>query len=780
MSFRGNSNNKRFFRNKKYSNFRKNVLTDISVIDTEPSHGYYGFKIYFPDEALIDVNILLLHLKICRKYFDQNNGTFDINMIQKFKCFLLDYKLLLEDESLTEWSDFQNELISSTEYILNCFGLAMHQIVCEDFIARSSDDLDVTLESFYSNLGKIRPKITNYEPILQLKDLKVNIYEKLSSVRGTVIKASGVKIQCEYLAFSCSSCKGTQIIRQKESMFTCPIKCLTKGCQVRSNFIPLHSSPFTRTLNSQIIKIQELIGNDQYENGRTPRTLECGLTEDLVNSCMPGDDITITGIIRVKKESNIMKNNQPSLFAMYMEGIAVANNKNRNQGSYGASERITFHMDDYYAIQKIHAEPMLFRYLVQSLCPSIYGNEIVKAGLLLALFGGTNRNSARAESHVIMIGDPGLGKSQMLQACTNVAPRGVYVCGNTSTSSGLTVTLTREGGGDYSLEAGALMLADQGCCCIDEFDKMRAQHSSLLEAMEQQSISIAKAGITCTLPSRTTILAAANPAGGHYNKAKTVAENLKISAPMLSRFDLIFILLDNPDEEIDMMLSRHILAMHSDPKNSSTSTTITFSETSSNEQSLRTRLQIQQGENIEFLPHNLFRKYIAYAQKYVNPYLSDGAKEVIKSFYLSLRKRFQTGESTPVTTRQLQSLIRLSQARAKLELREEVTQQDAEDIVEIMKRSLSDIFTDESGLLNTTRSQNSTGMSSRSKALKLLSGLQQLSKTTSNSLFSTREIRELAEKIGIPAEKFHNLLQNLNIQGYLLYKGSNTYQLLSA
>ncbi|XP_044744963.1 DNA helicase MCM8-like [Coccinella septempunctata] len=781
MSFRGNNSNKKFvFRNKNKSNPKRKILTEVSVIDTEPSHGYYGFKIYFPDEALIDVSILLMEMKMCRRFIDQNNGIFDFNMIQKTKCFVLDYKLLVEEEIFTHWSDFQTELISNTEYILNCFGLAMHQTICEDFISKTEDDSDVTLETFHSNLGKIRAKIINYEPILQLKDLKVNIYEKLSSVRGTVIKASGTKIQCEYLAFSCSSCKGTQMVKQKDSMFTYPLKCLTKGCQFKSNFIPLHSSPHTRTINCQTIKIQELIGNDQYENGRTPRTLECGLTEDLVNSCMPGDDITITGIIKVKKESNMIKNNQPSLFTMCMEGLAVSNNKNRNQGSYGASERITFHMEDYYAIQKIHAEPMLFRYLVQSLCPSIYGHEIVKAGLLLALFGGTNRNSARAESHIMMIGDPGLGKSQMLQACTNVAPRGVYVCGNTSTSSGLTVTLTREGGGDYSLEAGALMLADQGCCCIDEFDKMRNQHSSLLEAMEQQSISIAKAGITCTLPSRTTILAAANPAGGHYNKAKTVAENLKISAPMLSRFDLIFILLDNPDEEIDMLLSRHILAMHSSANNSSMLRSITCRETSTSEQSLRTRLQIHQNESIEFLPHNLFRKYIAYAQKYVNPVLSDGAKEVIKEFYLSLRKRFQTGESTPVTTRQLQSLIRLTQARAKLELREEATTQDAEDIVEIMKRSLSDIFTDETGLLNTTRSQNSTGMSSRNKALRLLTGLQQLSKTTSKSLFTTREIQELGEKISIPSEKFHNLLQTLNIQGYLLYKGSDTYQLLSA
>jgi DNA helicase MCM8 len=151
----------------------------------------------------------------------------------------------------------------------------------------------------------------------------------------------------------------------------------------------------------------------------------------------------------------------------------------------------------------------------------------------------------------------------MLQAAANIVPRGVYVCGNTTTTSGLTVTLSKDGAsGDYALEAGALVLGDMGCCCIDEFDKMGSQHQALLEAMEQQSISIAKAGIVCSLPARTSILAAANPAGGHYNKAKTVAENLKMGSALLSRFDLVFILLDKPDEEMDMMLSEHVMALH--------------------------------------------------------------------------------------------------------------------------------------------------------------------------------------------------------------------------
>lgn len=223
----------------------------------------------------------------------------------------------------------------------------------------------------------------------------------------------------------------------------------------------------------------------------------------------------------------------------------------------------------------------MFRLLVHSLCPTIYGHEILKAGLLLGLMGGTqNKNSSvRCDIHILMVGDPGLGKSQMLQACCNIAARGVFVCGNTSTNSGLTVTMCRESGGEYSLEAGALVLADQGCCCIDEFDKMSANHAALLEAMEQQTISIAKAGVVCSLPARTSILAAANPAGGHYNKAKTVSENLRLGAALLSRFDLVFILLDKPDEHLDGLLSEHVLALHAGLKKRRTNNSFSTSST---------------------------------------------------------------------------------------------------------------------------------------------------------------------------------------------------------
>ena len=260
--------------------------------------------------------------------------------------------------------------------------------------------------------------------------------------------------------------------------------------------------------------------------------------------------------------------------------------------------------------------------------------------------------------------------------------------------------------GDFAFEAGPVLLSDCGACCIDEFDKTGAkEHQALLEAMEQQEVSVAKAGMVASLPARTSILAAANPAEGHYNRGKSVAENIKMSPAMLSRFDLIFILMDRPDDLTDQLVSKHVLAMHSGisqsssfsqgrhfPQPSSSGRQPASSGQAANRSSILgdgsgrafSDRVIQQARDADLndepviLPHQLIRKYIAYARQYVHPTLSDEAKEALLTFYLYLREQAAPGSTTPVTARQLESLIRLAVARARIDLRELVTRQDAD------------------------------------------------------------------------------------------------------
>ena len=297
--------------------------------------------------------------------------------------------------------------------------------------------------------------------------------------------------------------------------------------------------------------------------GRIPRVVECEVHGDLVDIVTPGDVVSIVGIVKMLSTLDGKgKKAASQMYSIYVDvnSIVKASTNPGDDLEDGAFSKdyVDFSEKDLLGINAIKncGGDNVFRILVQSLCPPIFGHDMVKAGLVLALLGGRRRYgdqekevTTRGDPHVLIVGDPGLGKSQMLSATVKIAPRGVYVCGNSTTTSGLTVTMTKDSEtGETALEAGALVLADQGVCCIDEFDKM-TEYSALLEAMEQQSISIAKAGLVCSLPARTCVIAAANPVGGHYNKAKSVSENLRMNSALLSRFDLVFILLDKPDHE---------------------------------------------------------------------------------------------------------------------------------------------------------------------------------------------------------------------------------------
>ena len=384
---------------------------------------------------------------------------------------------------------------------------------------------------------------------------------------------------------------------------------------------------------------------------------------------------------------------------MSVNSIRGSKRSNVNQnGTVGEDQKTTsaFTVQEREAIQGIAGRKNLFKLLVDSLCPDIFGLDLVKAGLLLALFRGRENSVTRSNPHVLIVGDPGLGKSQLLSAVASVAPRSVFVGANTSTAAGLTATLHQEGGpGEYALEAGALVLADQGCCCIDEFDKL-TEHRVLLDVMEQQVVNVAKAGVVCSLSARTSILAAANPVGGHYNHDKSISQNIKLDEALLSRFDLIFILLDRPDQEIDRYLSEQILSKLSSSKSNSKSYNSQFTKAKSlniqitqeadsmhSSTFLRNLITKQNGNQSNLIPAQMLRKYISYAQRFISPKLSPEAALVLKEFYLSCRKN-EVSDGLPITTRQLESAIRLSEARAKAELRLTVTKEDAEDVIALM------------------------------------------------------------------------------------------------
>ncbi|KAG6458716.1 DNA helicase MCM8 [Manduca sexta] len=714
------------------------------------------WKIYFPTQDSPSAEVTK-KIQCFKSFIDKNKNLFDLEKIDQTRSVPLDVQNL-QNELIQGWPSFSNDLSEAPNDTLNLLEYCLHETLkCE---------------------SKIKVRILNHQPVIPLANLKVNYFGKLVTIKGTVIRVGSVGLICTSMAFECSSCHCVQAVVQPQGIFTAPNFC--QSCNGGVKFEPIQSSPFTTTTDWQVAKIQEI--QSQSISGTIPRSVEIELQGDLVGTACPGDVLSVTGIVQVRGESKGGEDGKRAarLLQLYIEAVSIHSQRNLSNPS------LSFTLKDYYAIQEIHASEDVFRLLVHSLCPTIFGHEPVKAGLILGMIGGTeNENGSRSNPHILVVGDPGLGKSQLLQAAAHAAPRGVYVCGASASAGGLTVALGREAGGDFALEAGALVLADKGVCCIDELDKMTAYHSSLLEAMEQRRVSVAKGGVVCSLAARATVLAAANPAAGSYNRAKTVAENLKLNSALLSRFDLVFILLDKPDEKIDAMLSEHVLALHSGHKGKNTnkktnpnSSNISISDGDSN-QSLSQRLQLKPGEVIDHLPLVLLRKYIAYARRYVHPKLSAEAANVLQNFYLELRhSQGDTQDGTPITTRQLEACIRLTQARARVDLREEVTVQDANDVISLMKHSLIDTFSDEFGNIQLSRSIHGSGVSSRSKLKKFLDVLTRRSHQLGKDIFTRKELIQIHKAANIGGDP-NDLIEAMHIHSYLLLKASNTYQLIA-
>ncbi|KAK6943754.1 MCM, AAA-lid domain [Dillenia turbinata] len=695
-----------------------------------------------------------------------------------------------------------------------CMRVAVHKVLLDKWEYMLEDGIRINI------------RLHNYpESMIALKILKAAYIDRLVSVRGTVVKVSTVRPLVLGMSFSCAKC-GSEIYRNfPDGKFSPPPTCALYGCKSRT-FNPIRST--ARPIDFQKIRLQELLKSEHHEEGRVPRTVECELTEDLVDACIPGDVVTVTGIVRVI--NNYMdigggksKSKNQAFFYLYLEAVSIRNSKsqsipeelqdsNADTRANGLYDLFSFSPRDLEFIVKFSEEhgSDVFRQILQSICPSIYGHELVKAGITLALFGGVRKHSmdqnkvpVRGDIHIIVVGDPGLGKSQLLQAAAAVSPRGIYLCGNATTNAGLTVAVVKDSmTSDYAFEAGltqrkgAMVLADRGLCCIDEFDKMSAEHQSLLEAMEQQCVSVAKAGLVASLSARTSVIAAANPVGGHYNRAKTVNENLKMNAALLSRFDLVFILLDKPDELLDKRLSEHIISLHgahgehspAAKKLCRAARDIKDVDKNAQNGSLASRLRLDPKKDADFvpLPGPLIRKYIAYARTFVFPRMSKPAAEILQKFYLRLRDRNTSADATPITARQLESLVRLAEARARLDLREEITAQDAmvnlvtnltasvlKDVIEIMKESLYDKYVDEHGFVDFGRSG---GMSQQKEAKRFLSALNKQSELLQKDSFTISEIYTLADRISLRVPDIDAFVDNLNSVGYLLKKGPKTYQ----
>jgi replicative DNA helicase Mcm len=493
-----------------------------------------------------------------------------------------------------------------------------------------------------------------------LRRLGARQMSKLVMVEGIVVRATPVRPMVQVAAFKCKRCGTMNQVEQTGQFLKAPAVCMAPDCGRDGPFeFTQEESTF---IDSQDLRLQEK--PEDLPPGQLPRTLAVKLVGDeIVDLARPGDHVSLVGIVRAFAPS-LMGMGKLRTFILQIDANSVEVLGKEPETSPPTPE-------EEAKILELSRDPEVHKKIRSSIAPSIFGLEHIKEAIMYLLFGGVSKSlpdvNVRGEMNALIIGDPGTAKSQLLQYVARIAPRGLYTSGRGTTAAGLTAAVVREKGGSMSLEAGALVLADKGIACIDEMDKMRPEDRvAIHEAMEQHTVSVAKGGIVATLNARTAVLAAANPSLGRYEPNRTVAENVPLPVTILSRFDLIFVLRDVPNKEADGKMSRHILEIHRKGKSP-----------------VETQIDAE-----------LLRKYVSYA-KTIQPELSEGALKRLGDFYLAMRSASETeGSPVAITARQLESLVRIAEARARVALRREVTAEDADSAITIMKRSLEEVGID--------------------------------------------------------------------------------------
>lgn len=599
----------------------------------------------------------------------------------------------IELEDLVDYKDldeaFLRRVTENTRRYIGIFGEAVDELMPEPTEPFPDDDHDILLtqrsEDRRDNVDGVDPlqkmpsEIKRYFEVyiraspkgrpFTIREVKASYIGQLVRTSGIITRCSDVKPLMQVAVYTCEDC-GFEIYQEVTARVFMPLlECPSKKCTINKTkgnlILQLRASKF---LKFQEAKIQELA--EHVPKGHIPRTMTVHLRGELTRKVAPGDIVELSGIFLPIPYTGFKAMRAGLVADTYLEAMSVSHFKKKYE-DYELKE------DEEEQIARLAEDGDLYNKLARSLAPEIFGHEDIKKALLLLLVGAPHRKlkdgmKIRGDLHICLMGDPGVAKSQLLKHIINVAPRGVYTTGKGSSGVGLTAAVQRDPvTNEMVLEGGALVLADMGICAIDEFDKMdESDRTAIHEVMEQQTVSIAKAGITTSLNARTAVLAAANPAWGRYDLRRTPAENINLPPALLSRFDLLWLILDRADMDNDLEMARHIVYVH----------------------------QNRESPALGFTPlePSVLRAYVSAARR-VSPCVPRELEEYIASAYCSIRQE-EAKTNAPhsyTTVRTLLSILRISAALARLRMSESVTQSDVDEALRLMQMSKFSLYSDD-------------------------------------------------------------------------------------
>ncbi len=639
--------------------------------------------------------------------------------------------LVIEFTELAKFdTELANDLLEGPEEVIKAAELAVEEFDIEN------------IKGF-----KVRFKNLPESQKITISNIRSKQLGKLMWTEGVIKQKSDVRPQVTAAKFECPSCGNLINILQLNGTFKEPSKC---GCGRKGKF---------NLLSKELIDAQGIVLEESPESldgGEQPRRMNVLLKGDLVSpisekKTSPGAKVSVVGM--VTEVPIISKTGAKSTrFDMMIE----CNYIEPSEETFYETE---ISKKEEKHILEISNDPRLYDKFIASMAPSIYGHDRVKEALLLQLMGGvrkvrSDKVVSRGDIHVLLVGDPGSGKSAMLKRVNTIAPKGRYVSGKGVSGAGITASVVRdEFLKGWSLEAGALVLASNGICMIDEMDKMSPDdRAAMHEALEQQTVSISKANIQATLLARTTVLAAANPKFGRFDPYGIIAEQIDLPPTLINRFDLIFPIKDLPDENRDEKMASHILNLHQSP-------------------------DIDEPE----ISTDLLRRYISYARQHITPVLTDGALKEIKDYYLKMRATV-SGEggiqAIPISPRQLEALVRLSEASAKVNLSDKVTKKDARRAIDLIEYCLIQVGLDrETGKIDIDRIATGVTASQRSHIVIIKDIINELENKIGKTI-PIDDIVDEAKSRDIEEDKVEEAIEKLKRSGDLFEPRRNFVQRL--